>query len=1014
MNVHVHEVHYHEDEQGIDRAREDLDVTQIRKCLEETYEQMIDVEYYKEVWWSDKFINFHDFFTREYAVIRPRNPLRYEESEEQSVILPDDFEKLFTYGQRDANRVCLVGEPGMGKTTQIINLVLRWTGSPTEFLKGFPMLFYIPLNDLPADNACIYKYIFENLVSQEIKKDLSFGGFKRFARENAEKAIFFLDGFDELKNDKAKEDIVRVTNELSKAPIVITTRESGGNMVVNNPEFTVVSISGFKKEEVIDIMKRNFPERDAEQLFETLSNKESPLSKHIYYNPLILHMFSFLYMDEEEITVPSKLTDIYIDLTCFLISKREGIKVSKNHFFGDIEHSEALTQICKVAYETLIERQNSFSENRLEPYESKMTALTCKEMSPRQKSDRSVQLRFINKSVQEFLAAVHSVVQFNEIGETPWNNCAFEQLTGELEKYGELYPRFMAGLLHRYKHNRGLGELFKTLIDKDLKAVLKDEPVFANIFDRRDSFLPALIPDYKRFVELRSESYYWLPNQLLLYLDEADCPDDAIGEIVHYIWKMLIVDPEYRFEVNTLAKILEHERCRVEVVYVMNRFLIISDELEPDELCPDEYLDPLVTAIANNASVQGVIFHVRDPWHSSSLNKYDQYLTLCRKSENMNWFVWRDEINFGLRYEKVDCEWIGTSQAISHEDEDQLTCVTTLQNRGESLFIKTPALGAKLSGDIQKSYPFLKHLFLYSATANKNIIGELTNLIPRLKSLRLRDDCIHEPNGVRLFDGHSTDEELKSFNGALKTSPIETIELHLDRLTTNQWTEISDSVGSMPKLKHLAARGYNLQIGRILGPIPRLTVLSVYLRSEADGDALVRYLSSDVANELQEVVVISLIHGMNRMKGIDRTEQHDAILRQLKNASSLRRLKLDGFLGVSFDDDAIETQDTISVELIVELIESLPRLSDLYIGCRNSIRALMMDYIGSVLIKKADKIAAVNEEILPELCFDTFFSYSPNICLHKQPEITGRETVALDDGMNADDSHDGIDFWSTK
>ncbi|XP_074658361.1 uncharacterized protein LOC141911268 isoform X2 [Tubulanus polymorphus] len=923
----------HQDKQGIDRPPQNLDVTQVRECLEETYKQMIDVEYYREVWWSDKFINFHDFFTREHVKIRPRkrNPLSYEESEEQSVILPDDFKELFAYDQRAMKRVCLVGEPGMGKTTQIINLVLSWTSSPTKFLKEFPMLFYIPLNDLPADNACIYKYIFENLINQEIKKNLTVDSFKRFVRENAEKAMFFLDGFDELKHDEAKKRVIRVTNELPKVHIVITTRESGGSMIVTNPRFTIASISGFKTEEVIDIMKRKFPQRDADELFDLLRSKASPLFQSIYYNPLILYMFCFLYMDKDEITIPSKLTDIYIDLTCFLISKRDGIDLSSECFFRDIEYSETFKEICLVAYETLIARQNSFSENRLKPDESKMTALTCKEMSPRQKSDRSVQLRFIHKSVQEFMAAVHSVVQFNESGETPWKKCSFDKLPEELEQYGELYPRFMAGLLHRYKHNRGLGELFKTLIDRNLKAVTIDELNHVEMFNRRSSFLMSVIPDYERFIELRSESYV-LSYELSIYLHEADWPDDAIAEIVHNIGKMLIVRSLMRFEINTLAKILEHKQCPTEVVYLRDPLF----ELKPGGIFDDEY-STLATAMASNTCLQGMIAKT-DTNIPSPIDKHNPYLTLCQKSNSMNWFVCLDGHDiFGtpdiIYYKKLEREWIRMSRVITPDDEDQLISrVTSTQHRQEILFIENATLSAKLLGDIQKSHPFLNHLSLFdvSPDSDDSILGELTNMIPKLKSIHILDKV--------MFDENLTGKELDLFNAALKSSAIETIQLDLVKLTTNQSIEISDSVGSMPKLKHLTCHATsNLQIGRVLGQMPRLTVLLIDLLSEADGDALVRYLSSDAVNELREVGIISYL---------DRAEQCNAIVRQLKSVSSLRRLE---FLAYG---KSLVTQGDI--DIFVELIENRPHLSDLYIRYIGSDQTAMKYCIRSE-IKKINK-----------------------------------------------------------
>ncbi|XP_074656176.1 uncharacterized protein LOC141909594 isoform X2 [Tubulanus polymorphus] len=930
------------DTQTIDRPAENLDVDQVQKNLKETYKRMIDDENYKEVSWSDEFVNFNDFFAQEHAKIRAqkRNPKKNEGSEEQPVILPDHFEKLFTYKESDVKPVCLVGEPGMGKTTQIVNQVLSWERSP--FLKRFPMLFYIPLNELPADNACIYKYIYKNLLSREIRKVLPIDSFKEFVEENAEKSIFFLDGFDELKNDKAKIDIVHVTNKLPKAHIVITTRESGGSMIVTDPKFTVVSISGFKQEEVIDILERKFPECNPYQLFYRLKAAAPPIFKSIYYNPLILHMFCFLYMDEEEITIPSKLTDIYIDLTCFLISKREGLELSKECFFRNIGNSEALKEICQVAYETLIEHQNSFTESRLELDESKRTALTCKEMSPRRKSDRSVQLRFIHKSVHEFLAAVHSVVQFNNSNEipwkTPWNKCAFEQLPDELVKYGELYPRFMAGLLYRYKFNRGLGELFKTLIDEHLKAVTIMDEYEPLVTVTRESADMPLIPDYERYIELRSERTvlsHQLSDQLLICMDEADWPDDAISEIVPYMQKMLSVSAYGRSWINMLAKILEHKQCQIELVYILG-----IHELEPDEY------RVLETAIASNTSLHGMIIDA--DWSA----KPDQYLTMCKKSNSINWFVRLGGIHTGECYKKLNNEWIITSHVIESEADARLISGdTNTHNTVESLIIDVSAesLGNILV-NIHKSYPPIKHLYLRSLLRqeyqlDRNTIRGLINIIPSLKTL-----CL----GGVIFDKDLIgSEELNDFNNTLKSSDIETIRLGrqgLDELTTDECAAMSDSVGSMQKLKRLGIYGFNLPIHRVLGHLPRLTVLEIKLQSEADVDALVRYLSTDAVNQLIQVRIDSCL---------DRPEQNNRIFKQLKHVSSIRYLKFYSSLRAR-----INTQHDIDlfVKSIVELINNLPHLSDLCIDCRSTDRDTTRDYIISEL-KKLNKRVRVGIEI---------------------------------------------------
>ncbi|XP_074653383.1 uncharacterized protein LOC141907591 [Tubulanus polymorphus] len=425
-------------------------------------------------------------------------------------------------------------------------------------------------------------------------------------------------------------------------------------------------------------MKRKFPERDPKQLFCELEDAASPLFNSIYYNPLILLMFCFLYMDEEEITIPSKLTDIYIDLTCFLISKREGIELSKECFFGDIENSEALKEICQVAYKTLIEHQNGFSENRHKLDESRRTALTCKEVSPRQKSDRSVQLRFIHKSVHEFLAAVHSVVQFNNSGEIPWNKCAFEQLQDELVKYGELYPRFMAGLLYRYKYNRGLGELFKTLIDEQAVTIVNRHESLYTVTREM-----ALIPDYECYIELRSERTV-LSEQLLICLNEADWPYDAISEIVPYMQKMLFVSTYSRSQINMFAKILEHKQCQIELVYIK-----YFDKLKPDDR------RVLETAIASNTSLHGMIIH------GSSIP--DRCLTMCKKSKSINWYVWRGRIfDIGECYKKLDNDWIKTSHVIRSEDDTQLISGdTNTHNTVESLFIDTEVSTERLVPEFQ-------------------------------------------------------------------------------------------------------------------------------------------------------------------------------------------------------------------------------------------------------------------------------------------------------------------------
>ncbi|XP_074661813.1 uncharacterized protein LOC141914492 [Tubulanus polymorphus] len=900
---------------------EESNVTQVQKYLKETYKQLIDDKNYKEVWWSDEFVNFNEIFTTEHARIRPqkRNPRGNEESEEQSVILPDDFEKLFTYEQPEKKHICLVGDPGIGKTTQVINQVLSWERSP--FLERFPMLFYIPLNELPADNACIYTYIYDNLLSQVVKKDAPYDGFMRFVQENAEKAIFLLDGFDELKNYKAKKEIVRATNELLKAHIVITTRESRGSMIATDSKFTVVSIYGFREEGVFDIMKRKFPERDADQLFNMFKVAAPPLFQSTYFNPLILHMFCSLYMDKKEITIPSKLTDIYIDLTCFLISKREGFDLSSECFFRDIGNSEALKEICQVAYETLIKGQNSFSENHLKLDESKMTALTCEEVSPGMNSDRFVQLRFILKSVHEFLAAFHSVVQFNNSGEIPWKKCAFEQLPDELKKYGELYPRFMVGLLYRLKHDNAFGELFRTLIDENLKAVTIDEDGFDDIINDQQNVQIAALPEYERYIELKSESY-WLSDRLSVYLNEADCPDDAISEIFHYTGKMLIVNITSDVQIKVLAKILEHKQCPIEVVYLRD----MSNELKPGtgEYCA------LETAIASNTRLQGMII-ARE--RCCSIDS-DPYLVLCQKSNSTNWLVDLLKGEFRIGYKKLDCEWIKTSRLIESEDDVQsITRDPSTQYKEEILYIKTEA-SAKIFGNIHKSNPSLKHLFI-RVPPSENIYRGLTNIIPRLKEIHLRGGEKSKPYG-RILDEDLTDTELEDFNSALRSSKIETIHLDLIQLTKDQSTKISDCIASMSELKLLSCHRSSLEKSRILPHLPQLTVLSVDVKLEADYQALVRYLSSDAVNQLKNIGITSSLKS---------TEQHRTILRLLKNVSSLRMLQFNVY------KERFDTQDDIDsfVKSIVELIKNLPHLSHLYFRCRASDRARMKNCIESEL-----------------------------------------------------------------
>ena len=329
---------------------------------------------------------------------------------------------------------CIVveGAPGSGKTMFSWEVCSLWVKG--EILQQYSVLSLLELRDPNVYEASTIADLFPN-SSADLHKEMN--------ESYGENCCILLDGFDELPEDKRKEQsffMKLLTGELLPlATVIVTSRPWATNTFVRRYRHYIsqnIEIIGFTQNNVDDYVTQALQDETERSAFQQYL-KRYPYIRSVMYIPLNCAIVVEVFHEPGSIEgAPKTLTELYTKLvkTALLrYLKCHPIYKEKNWYFGNDfktdlpnEVYQQFLSLCQVAYEGIEKKQLVFNHLSADfEYFDLMQKVEHIHISRGQ----SYSYNFLHLSIQEYLAAYH----ISLIGSNP--------LRGELK-----VEKFLCGL----------------------------------------------------------------------------------------------------------------------------------------------------------------------------------------------------------------------------------------------------------------------------------------------------------------------------------------------------------------------------------------------------------------------------------------------------------------------------------------------------------------------------------------------------------------------------------------
>ncbi|XP_052819698.1 uncharacterized protein LOC128245540 [Mya arenaria] len=370
------------------------------------------------------------------------------------------FSDLFLKNGQLLRNVFLVGEPGNGKSTFSVMCALEWThqylpaeenvGIKTsyadpEFFKEFAFLFRVTLRD--SGKTCDLAQMIKDKLIRKIyhEKDAD-DGFRLLQTVlESETCLIIADGLDEWTHPEnvnctctSEEKVIPFRNSANKATLLTTTRpwRLSQFRVQDSKIDKYLEIEGAADteqlvENILTILNEgNTDERTPEAFMEMVSAKglEGLLSAPISITQLVCLWFEGKSLTDSKCDIYAGMINM---LSCRLSDMQSGHNIPEIELPSVLKEHECFIQnptfyiaLAKLAYTTLFsECRNSsvvFSNktvNALLSREQVEFALNSGLLTEKKSSSlikRSSHFSFFQKTLQEFLAAIHLCLNEND------------------------------------------------------------------------------------------------------------------------------------------------------------------------------------------------------------------------------------------------------------------------------------------------------------------------------------------------------------------------------------------------------------------------------------------------------------------------------------------------------------------------------------------------------------------------------------------------------------------------
>ncbi len=368
--------------------------TDINNKLPELIAKINNVRFVKTLWQVDRAVDIESFYCDSNVII-------FDKKEQKQI-----REKIDTTRDFGIKRnIVIKGIAGQGKSIFLRHLCIR------EFEAGERIPVFIELRRI-QDNETLLEHISRFFDILEITIDRML--FQVLAKSG--KFIFFLDGFDEVSEERQS----RIVNELeylasvtSQCQFLVTSRPN--TTIEMSPLFDVVQLDDLKGNEYKNVIKKlaNSPEYANALIKKVKSNKSNMMS--LLCTPLLVTLLILSYKSFQKL--PEQLSDFYESIFFVLLQRHDGTKPGfirkRGCSMNDNQYRDVFDALCfkskklkglfinnNLIYEQVKAAMHlSNMQEDPEKYLKDIINITCLILH------EGGEYRFIHNSVQEYYAA---------------------------------------------------------------------------------------------------------------------------------------------------------------------------------------------------------------------------------------------------------------------------------------------------------------------------------------------------------------------------------------------------------------------------------------------------------------------------------------------------------------------------------------------------------------------------------------------------------------------------------